>query len=176
MLSRKSTTSIELSYEVDIEASCAAVYDMLNLHSPRNRYIQRGFTLTPQKRRKNHFMMKIPSLPKVEFLMSEHAAIPGERYDIHCDFPPDKPIGILRSDHSSYRLTPLAENHCRLTCHVDYQTIPLSKKGVDKHSAMLIISLHDDLARLKAIIEEGVKAAEKAGALDEFLEALEGAA
>lgn len=176
MLSRKSSTSIEISFEIDIEASCAAVYDMLNLHSPRNRYIRRGFSLTPSDTQDNHFIMKLPNLPELTFFMSQHRAIPGERYDIHCEFPPGKPVGILTGDHSSYRLAPLAGNHCRLTCHVEYQTVPLSKRGVQKHSAMLIVSLHDDLARLKALIEEGVKAAEKAGALDEFLDALEGAA
>jgi len=176
MLSGKSTSSIELSFEVDIEADCAAVYDTLNLHSPRNRYLRRGFTLTPQNGPENHVLMKMPNLPKLDFFMSEHNAIPNKRYDIHCDFPPGKPVGILNGDHSSYRLTPLPGHHCRLKCIVEFQTIPLSKKAVQKHSASLIVSLHDDLARLKVLVEDGVKAAEKAGALDEYFDALEGAA
>jgi len=38
---------------------------------------------------------------------------------------------------------------------------------------MLVIALNDDLARLKALIEDGAAAAEKAGALDEILDFIE---
>jgi len=176
MMSRNRSTSIKLSFEIDIEASCAIVYDKLNLHSPRNRYIERGFSLTPRDGQKNHFIMTLPNLPDLQFFMQEHCAIPYERYDIHCDFPPGEPVGILTGDRSSYRLKPLKDDHCRLTCHVDYQTVPLSEKDIQEHSAMLTISLHDDIARLKALIEDGVKAAEKAGALDELLDFLESVA
>lgn len=175
MVLKKSSEPIKISAEIEIEASCAAVYAALDLRCPDNRYLRRGFTLTPHKVVPGDFVMTMPNLPHLIFNMHEHLAKPYERYDIHCHFPTGKPVGILTGDHSSYRLTPLPNGYCHLICHVAFHTIPLSKKGVEKHAAMLFVSLNDDLARLKAMVEEGAEAAETAGALDAFFDEIEGA-
>lgn len=176
MLSKKSSDPIEISAEVEIEASCAAVYAALDLRSPDNRYLRRGFSLTPNKDVPGDFVMTMPNLPDLVFYMHEHIARPEKRYDIHCRFPVGKPVGILTGDDSSYHLTPLPGGHCRLVCHVTFHTIPLSKKAFENEAVMLLVSVNDDLARLKAMTEEGAEAAEKAGALDAFFDEIEGAA
>jgi len=169
---QKSTKPIELSADIEIEASCTDVYAALNLRSAVNRYIRRGYALTPLEA-DGQYNLVMPHLSDLVITLTEEKAVTDSQYDIRCAFPPGEPVGILTGDYSAYRLTPLTENRCHLAYDVAFHTIPLSENEVEEHAAMLFISVHDDLARLKVMIEDSVEQAEKAGALDAFFEDVE---
>lgn len=161
---------IELEGDVEVLASAEQVYQTLNLRSPQNRYVRRNMSLTPVTGTTDQFDMVMPNLPDMVFHLKELRAEPHRQYELRCDFPGGEPIGILLGDQSLYTIETLEPNKTRLHCHAKFRTVPIDPKYYDDEFAMLVISLNDDLARLKALIEEGAAAAEKAGALDDILD------
>lgn len=159
--------------EIEISASCARVYQALSLASPLNRYRVRGMTLSPLRPGERRYELINSDLPDIKFFMEEIEADAPTFYRIKTTFPEDQPVGILKGDETSYRLRDNGKDHCRLQAAGLFFTVPLYEEEVEMDAEMLRASVHDDLVRIKALIEEGVVAANSAGTLDDLREILE---
>lgn len=160
--------SVGFTAQITILAPCIRVYQALDLASPLNRYRVRGMGLSPGKAGPSHYELINPQLPDLKFFMQEIEADRPSLYHIRTRFPVDQPVGILKGDETAYRLTAVDDESCRLTANGLFFTIPLYEEELEMEAEMLKASVHDDLVRLKALIEEGIKAADSAGTLDEL--------
>ncbi len=173
MLSRRKAKPFKFEAKVFISAPAEQVYGALNLRSPNNRYVRRGMSLTPQEGSDDTFVVTDDDMPGFTFFFTEVLAVPHSRYSLTTRFPEGQVAGAVTGDDSDYTLTPAGEGRCQVTYKGALHLVPMTKKERRKEEAMLLLSINDDLARLKALIEEGSEAAAKAGALDEFLDKLE---
>ena len=173
LFKRKTVEPLEFSAEIVIEAPASEIYEALNLRSFDNRYDRRNMQLTPIKGTNDQFELIDPRLPELKTRLTELHAEDGARYDMKVEFPTDMPAGILTGEENSYRIKPLDDDKCAVSCGIVFNTIPVTQTERREEIPMLMTAVSDDLVRLKALIEDGVVAAEKAGALDEILDFIE---
>lgn len=166
-------TIVELTSDVEIEASCMDVFASLDLRSGANRYRVRGWRLSEVTGEAGTFHGVNPEMPELEFYFTEQERAPGERLVLSTRFGEGVVVGSVMKGVSRYTLTPLGEGRCHVELKETTTLVAgLTKKRLGEEHMMLAIAVNDDLMRLKALIEEGADAASKAGALDELLEAL----
>lgn len=162
--------------DIEIDASCEDVFAVLDMRSPKNRYLGRGWTLTPVKGEPATMLGVDPKMPDLKFHFTEEARMPGAMLDISTHFGDGVVVGAMMHGRGRYTLTPLGDRRCRVELEEASTLVPgLGKRQLQQERAMLTLAVNDDLARLKALIEQGAPAAEKAGALDALFEALENA-
>ena len=169
----KTTEQIEFVAEIEINASAETIFEALNFRSPNNRYWRRNMEIHPVAGTTDKFDLCDPRVPDMVFRLTEVYAAAPLRYDVRTEFPGGEPLGVLLGDESFYEIQPLSDGRCLLSSDVRFETIPMDKEQRDEEFPMLVIAVNDDLARLKALIEEGAEQADKAGALDEVFEFIE---
>ena len=175
MFFKKSNEPIVFETDIEVNAPASAVYDVLNLRNANNRYAQRGMTVTQDDENPSRFYMVNPEIPEMTFIFTELSAEPVSLYAMGTAFPNGQPIGVLTGEESRYRIEALGPDRCRVINNGTLFTLPISKKQREKETAMILVSINDDMTRLKALVEEGPDAANKAGALDELFDAIDAA-
>ncbi len=173
----KEPTQVEMVCEVEIEASPAEVFAALDLRSETNRYRARGWTVDALEGRPGTFRAIDPNMPDLEFFFTEEARQPRVSLDLTSRFAEGVEVGSLLGGRSKYLLTPLGEGRCGVELQ-EAATLcaGLTKQRLCEERTMLMLAVNDDLARLKAFVEDGPEAAAKAGALDGLFAALDEAA
>ncbi len=169
----KIDTPIQLTAEVDINAPAAEVFACLDMFEAENRYTLQGMTVTRDTSQERAILLEDPRVPDMVFNMVETRRKPGRVIEICTVMPKGEAAGNMVWGVSAYTVEPLDEETCRVSTENGFQMHPLTEKEWANETAMLSIAVHDDLSRLKALIEEGPDAADHAGALDEFFEMLE---
>ena len=165
---------VETVSDIEIDASCADVFAVLDLLSPKNRYLGRGWTLSQVEGEPATMLGVDPKMPDLKFHFTEEARTPGAMLDITTRFGDGVVVGSMMHGRGCYRLTPLEGGRCLVELKEASTLVPgLGKRRLEEERMMLTLAVHDDLARLKALIEQGAPAAEKAGALDALFDALE---
>ena len=164
---------IEFEAEIDIDAAVEAVFEALSFRAANNRYARRGMSLTAIAGQDGQFELINPAMPDLAFLLSELRVEAPHLYHVKTEFPGGQPLGVLLGEESIYKIDAAPNGGARLRSHVRFRTIHMTDEQREDELPMLVISVNDDLARLKALIEEGAEAAEHAGAMDEILELFE---
>jgi hypothetical protein len=167
---------VETAADIEIDAACEDVFAVLDLRSPKNRYLGRGWTLAPVEGEPATMLGVDPRMPDLTFHFIEEARTPNAMLDISTHFGEGVVVGAMMHGRGRYTLTPLGDKRCRVELEEASTLVPgLGKRRLEEERTMLTLAVHDDLARLKALIEQGAPAAEKAGALDALFDALEAA-
>ncbi len=172
-MTQNSPDTIHIIGEIDIAAPIEQVYAALDMRSPSNRYLARGMSVTPVDDTTDQFEMVNPEMPELVFTMTEVKAIDPTDYHLRTGFPGGEPLGVMTGDSSAYQLSVIDAANTRVVVDVKISVLPMSEEQFEHEFSMLSISVNDDLARTKALLEDGAAAAEKAGALDEFFDTLD---
>lgn len=169
----KDPVTVEMVADIEIDATCQRVFASLDLRSPSNRYLARGWSLTQEGDDPGTYRGVNPQMPDLGFIFREVERQPRVAIEIASHFADGAVVGSLLEGRGRYLLTPLPEDRCMVEL-LECSTLRagLTSKEIANERMMLMFAVTDDLARLKALIEHGPEAAEKAGALDEVFEQL----
>lgn len=172
--SKKETPPVELTADVVIDATPQEVFTCLDPGAPDNRYLRKGWTVTLDPDNSGRLYGTDPQMPELGFVFDIVEYGYPSRLTVRSSFADGQDVGALISGTSAYTLTALPEGGCRVELVETAVLVPgLNAAQVQQETAMLVVAVNDDLARLKALIETGVEAAEKAGMLDEFFAEIE---
>ncbi len=171
---KKATPPVELTADIKIDATVQEVFACLDPGSPDNRYARRGWTVTLDPENSARLYGSDPQMPELGFVFDIARYDPPHRLTIRTSFADGQEVGALISGESAYTLSPLPDGGCRVDLIETATLVPgLSSVHLQQETAMLLVAVHDDLARLKALIETGEEAAETAGMLDELFASIE---
>lgn len=167
--SKKETPPVELTADVEINATPQEVFTRLDPGAPDNRYLRKGWTVTLDPDNSGRLYGSDPQMPDLGFVFDIVEYGYPSRLTVRSSFADDQEVGALISGTSAYTLTALPDGGCRVEVKETAELVPgLNAARLQQETAMLVLAVHDDLARLKALIETGEEAAQTAGKLDEF--------
>ncbi|MEL6258389.1 MAG: SRPBCC family protein [Pseudomonadota bacterium] len=170
----KPTEPVILEAEIDIEANIETVFAALDPAHDQNGLVQRGWTVAPDAEDPGLLRAVDPNMPDLAFLFDVVEREAPYRLVMHTRFADGAIVGNLEEGRSAYALIDRGEAGCRVAVLEESHLAPgLGRRQREQEEAMLAVAVHDDLARLKALIEDGPEAAETAGALDDLFAALE---
>lgn len=171
---KKETPPVKLSADIEIDATAEDVFACLDPGAPNSRLARLGWTVTPSTTNPGRLFGASPDMPDVDFIFDIVEYGYPHRLGLRSSFADGQGVGALVEETSTYTLTALAEGGCRLDVEESI-TLETGLNGarLQQETAMLVVALHDDLARLKALLEVGEEAAETAGMLDEFFASMD---
>lgn len=175
-LRRRRNAPVEIMADVEIGGSLRDLFAAIDPASPDNRYVRCGQRLEPDTTDPDRFSLSDPRLPGHPVLLTVTERQPGRGLTIRSDFPEGQDVGALRRSMTAYGVEMRGEERCRVMAAFIFELFPLTRREREQEVGLLQFAVHDDLARLKALIEEGPEAAASAGALDGLFRSFEGAA
>ena len=169
LFKKSPTPPVTISADIEINASVEDVFSSVELSNPNSYHAAAGLNIEPAENTTNMFLGKHDDLPGVQFRFRETANEPHYRYVIESDFGEDQSFGALISDTSEFRLVSMGGNRCRVELILEARLRDgIRGRRLQHEQDVLMLSVHNDLSRLKAMAEDGIEAAQSAGFEDQF--------
>src|SRR5262245_56103508 len=105
---------VETAADIEIDASCEDVFAALDLRSPKNRYLGRGWRLSPVEGEPATTLGIDPQMPGLRFHFIEEGRTPGAMLDYTTRFGDGAVIGSMLQGRGRYTLTALEGGRCRV--------------------------------------------------------------
>lgn len=155
---------ITIHGDIEIRAGAADVFRLLDFSSKDNALRARGFEFCEGSVDVGRFKVVNPDMPDVVFQFDVTKRRPGREITFRSTMECENPFGAIEQSVSAYSILPIGERYCKLelteTAHLRED---LSEVDRDAEQSMLILSVHNNLARLKLHAEQGLDAAIAAG-------------
>jgi hypothetical protein len=143
--------------EVDIAATAADVFALIDFADPRNAMKARGGTVEPVDGPGRRFLMKVPQVDDLDFHIDVIESEAPNHYAYAIVIDPL--VGLMASATESYTVWDVPGGGCRLRLEtaVTFQD-GLRMKDVVEEFARVTVAGHNSVAKLKIQAEHGVEA------------------
>jgi hypothetical protein len=147
---------VTLTAGIDVRASAAEIYALLDFSNTRNAKRQLGDLVEPIEGRPDRYMLVESAMPHVDFVINVTDEVPGEIYGYTTIAMPR--FGNIVSMHDLYEIESEGPKHCAVELT---QSITLidgldRKQFMDEMMIMTKVN-YDMLDRLKSYAENGVR-------------------
>lgn len=143
--------------EVEIAASAAKVFALIDYADPCNAMKARGCTVDAVEGPGQRFLMKVPQVPDLDFHIDVIESEAPNHYAYAIVIDPL--VGLMASATESYTLWDVPGGGCRLRFEtaVTFQE-GFRMKDVVEEFARVTVASHNSVAKLKLQAEQGVEA------------------
>ena len=156
---RSPAEPVHFEQTIRIAARPGDLFPLVDWGNQEHLWRQRGHRVTQQE--DGAYLLRISSLPGTRF---EIRVVRDDRPNSYVYESVTTPmIGKLIGSHEEYRFEQLEGDLCRVTLAVDARFVPGLRPRVWRfEQEKMHISLHNALAKLKLMAEEGIEAVETA--------------